>query len=165
MVEGDHQHKAGPCAVQLLYVQPRLQPMRPTCTVESEKSESVDNPMHEAAKRGNVAFLNECIANKVSVNSLDKVWGVWAYLTPGRLRSMQSGSTPLHWAARCGHNEVVDVLLGTRGIEVRLHCPWSMSCCSWMGPDQCAKQDWRHAPAQCRVEGLHLRHPAAAREG
>ena len=34
-------------------------------TVE-ENMESVDNPMHEAAKRGNVDFLNECIANGVN---------------------------------------------------------------------------------------------------
>lgn len=27
--------------------------------------ESVDNPLHEAAKRGNVGFLQECLHNKV----------------------------------------------------------------------------------------------------
>ncbi len=36
--------------------------------------------MHEAAKRGNVEFLKECLENKVSVNSLD-----------------QASNTPLHW--------------------------------------------------------------------
>jgi hypothetical protein len=41
--------------------------------VESDKSETIDNPLHDAAKRGNTAFLQECIANNVSVNSLDKV--------------------------------------------------------------------------------------------
>ena len=45
----------------------------PSNYLESEKSEAIDNPLHEAAKRGNIAFLQECIASKVSVNSLDKV--------------------------------------------------------------------------------------------
>ena len=38
-----------------------------------EKMESVDNPLHEAAKRGNLAYVQECIRNGVSVNALDKV--------------------------------------------------------------------------------------------
>lgn len=38
------------------------------------------NPIHEAAKRGNLDFLNECIQNKINVNSLDK-----------------AGNTALHW--------------------------------------------------------------------
>ncbi len=37
-----------------------------------ENTESLVNPMHEAAKRGNYDFLKECLDNKVSVNSLDK---------------------------------------------------------------------------------------------
>eukprot|EP00052_Salpingoeca_macrocollata_P001537 m.26114 g.26114 ORF g.26114 m.26114 type:complete len:217 (+) comp11471_c0_seq2:60-710(+) len=57
-------------------------------------TESIDNPLHEAAKRGNIAFMNECLANNVSVNGLDK-----------------AGSTPLHWAARGGHEECVALLL------------------------------------------------------
>lgn len=31
-----------------------------------ESMESVDNPLHEAAKRGNVGFLQECLNNKVN---------------------------------------------------------------------------------------------------
>lgn len=45
-----------------------------------ENTESVLNPMHDAAKRGNTDFLKECLENKVSVNSLDK-----------------AGNTALHW--------------------------------------------------------------------
>ena len=32
-----------------------------------ESMESVDNPLHEAAKRGNVEFLKECLNNNVSI--------------------------------------------------------------------------------------------------
>lgn len=59
-----------------------------------EHTESVDHPLHEAAKRGNLNFLNECLQNKVSVNGLDK-----------------SGSTALHWAAHGGHIDCVMQLM------------------------------------------------------
>ena len=32
-----------------------------------ESMESVDNPLHEAAKRGNENFMKECLANNVSL--------------------------------------------------------------------------------------------------
>ncbi|XP_046543039.1 osteoclast-stimulating factor 1-like [Haliotis rubra] len=51
-----------------------------------DNTESVDYPLHEAAKRGNIDFMTECISNRVSVNGLDK-----------------AGSTPLHWAAHGAH--------------------------------------------------------------
>ncbi|XP_072022003.1 osteoclast-stimulating factor 1-like [Amphiura filiformis] len=66
-----------------------------------ESMESVDNPLHEAAKRGNVDFLKECLANNVSVNSLDK-----------------SGSTAIHWASHGGHVECLKILLGRPRIEL-----------------------------------------------
>lgn len=40
---------------------------------ESGNAESVDHPLHDASKRGNLPFLRECLANGVSPNALDKV--------------------------------------------------------------------------------------------
>eukprot|EP00911_Craspedida_sp_UC1_P000288 UC1_evm1s219 len=68
-----------------------------------ESSESVVNPLHEAAKRGNTPYLEECLSNGVSPNGLDK-----------------AGSTPLHWAARGGHIECVDILLSLPNIHVNV---------------------------------------------
>ena len=67
------------------------------------QSESIPNPLQEAAKRGNLEFLNECLQNKVSVNSLDK-----------------SGSTAIHWAARGGHVECATALLKYPNIQVNV---------------------------------------------
>lgn len=79
----------------------------------AEKSESIDNPIHEAAKRGetpslklhvsvclcvwlllkyamaptgNMSWLRECLDNKVGINGLDK-----------------AGNTALYWASHGGH--------------------------------------------------------------
>lgn len=60
----------------------------------SENLATIENPLHEAAKRGNIEFVKELIDNKVSANSLDK-----------------ARNTPLHWACRGGHHQVVDLLL------------------------------------------------------
>lgn len=79
--------------------------------MHSDSVGRVEYPLHEAAKRGNVELLQECLQNKVthlplhlprmqcislkvSVNSLDK-----------------SGSTALYWAAHGGHDEVIRLLL------------------------------------------------------
>jgi len=37
--------------------------------IVQESMEMIDNPLHEAAKRGNISFLNECIANRVCLLS------------------------------------------------------------------------------------------------
>jgi len=68
-----------------------------------ESTENIDNPLHEAAKRGNINFLIECLGNKVSVNGLDK-----------------SGSTALHWAASGGHMECALALLDSPNISLNV---------------------------------------------
>ncbi|GAB6018774.1 Osteoclast-stimulating factor 1 [Chamberlinius hualienensis] len=68
-----------------------------------ENTESIDNPLHEAAKRGNISFLLECLSNKVSVNGLDK-----------------AGSTALHWAARGGHLDCIEKLLEVPNIQINV---------------------------------------------
>ncbi|PVD19643.1 hypothetical protein C0Q70_20133 [Pomacea canaliculata] len=68
-----------------------------------ENTESVDNPLHDAAKRGNMDFMKECIRNRVSVNGLDK-----------------AGSTPLHWAAHGGHIACLETLLKEPKCEVNV---------------------------------------------
>ncbi|KAJ3323586.1 Osteoclast-stimulating factor 1 [Boothiomyces sp. JEL0866] len=60
-----------------------------------ENTAEMDNPLHEAAKRGNLSFAQELLAAGVSANSLDK-----------------AGNSPLHWACRGGHLDVVKLLLG-----------------------------------------------------
>merc|ERR1739838_290530 len=60
----------------------------------AEQAESIDNPMHEAAKRGNLSWLRECLENKVGINGLDK-----------------AGNTALYWGCHGGHKDVVELLL------------------------------------------------------
>ncbi|KAI6182481.1 SH3 domain-containing protein [Aphelenchoides bicaudatus] len=62
---------------------------------------SVEYPMHEAAKRGNLDFVRECLKNKISANSLDT-----------------SGSTALYWASLNGHLDVVLELLKQPNISM-----------------------------------------------
>lgn len=74
----------------------------PSNYVESN-TEAVDNPLHEAAKRGNISFLQECLDNRVSVNGLDK-----------------AGNTPLHWAAHSGNADCLQLLLKSPGCQVNV---------------------------------------------
>lgn len=66
-------------------------------------TETIENPLHEAAKRGNLPFLEECLMNRVSANGLDK-----------------SGSTALHWAASAGHIECARKLLAIPNVEINV---------------------------------------------
>lgn len=59
-----------------------------------EQTEEVELPLHEAARRGNISFLTECINSGVSSTGLDS-----------------AGNTPLYWAARAGHIDCVRYLL------------------------------------------------------
>lgn len=68
-----------------------------------DNTESIDHPLHEAAKRGNITFLMECITNQVSVNGLDK-----------------AGSTPLHWAAHGGHMDCLVQLLAIPNCQINV---------------------------------------------
>jgi len=67
----------------------------------SQNTESIDFPLHEAARRGNLLFLNECLQNKISVNSLDK-----------------SGSTAVYWAAHSGHLDCLKALMASGGTSI-----------------------------------------------
>ncbi|NXD18432.1 OSTF1 factor, partial [Nothocercus nigrocapillus] len=60
----------------------------------AEQAESIDNPLHEAAKRGNLSWLKECLDNSVGVNDLDK-----------------AGNTALYWACHGGHKDVFCCIL------------------------------------------------------
>ncbi|CAH1796968.1 unnamed protein product [Owenia fusiformis] len=84
-----------------------------------ENTESVDNPMHEAAKRGNISFMKDCIKNKVSVNGLDK-----------------AGNTPLHWAAHGGHIDCMKLLLAAGNIQLDVQNKigdTALHSCAWKG--------------------------------
>lgn len=56
--------------------------------------EQVELPLHDAARRGNISFLQECLNQGVSGTGLDS-----------------AGNTPLYWAARAGHVDCLEVLL------------------------------------------------------
>ncbi|KAJ3006637.1 Osteoclast-stimulating factor 1 [Thoreauomyces humboldtii] len=58
-------------------------------TYVGENTAEIDNPLHEAAKRGNLGFSQELVNAGVS-----------------------AGNSPLHWASRGGHLQVVQLLLG-----------------------------------------------------
>ncbi|KAM7286186.1 osteoclast-stimulating factor 1 [Ixodes scapularis] len=66
-----------------------------------ENAEELLHPLHDSAKRGNLHFLEECLANKVPVNSLDK-----------------AGCTALHWACHAGHVECARILLSVPGVHI-----------------------------------------------
>ncbi|XP_064620515.1 osteoclast-stimulating factor 1-like [Lineus longissimus] len=68
-----------------------------------EGTETVDNPLHEGAKRGNLPFLQECLRNKVSVNGLDK-----------------AGSTAIHWASHGGHMDCLQALLAVPNCQINV---------------------------------------------
>ncbi|XP_066590124.1 osteoclast-stimulating factor 1-like [Prorops nasuta] len=59
-----------------------------------EQTQEVELPLHEAARRGNLSFLKECLRQGVSGTSLDSM-----------------GNTALYWSARTGHTECAKELL------------------------------------------------------
>lgn len=58
------------------------------------QTEMVETPLHDAARRGNMNFLQECLKQGVSPTGLDSV-----------------GNTPLYWACSGGHIDCVMELL------------------------------------------------------
>uniref|UniRef100_A0A3B4Z2A5 Osteoclast-stimulating factor 1 n=1 Tax=Stegastes partitus TaxID=144197 RepID=A0A3B4Z2A5_9TELE len=84
----------------------------------AEQAESIDNPMHEAAKRGNLSWLRECVENKVGINGLDKAgntalyWGCHGGHKGNRETYFNKlGDTVLHAAAWKGYSDIVEMLL------------------------------------------------------
>jgi len=73
----------------------------PSNMVESATDDGSTSPLHDAAKRGNVALLKECLVNRLPVNQCDP-----------------AGNTPLHWAARSGHMDCLALLLGVQQVAV-----------------------------------------------
>ncbi|KAJ3129049.1 Osteoclast-stimulating factor 1 [Nowakowskiella sp. JEL0407] len=69
-----------------------------------ENTTEIENPLHEAAKRGNIAFAKELLAAGISITALDK-----------------AGNTPLHWASRGGHAEIVQLLLNHKSFASTLN--------------------------------------------
>ena len=71
----------------------------PSNLVESASDDGSTSPLHDAAKRGNIDLLKECLLNKLPVNQMDP-----------------AGNTPLHWAARTGHHDCLSALLSVQQV-------------------------------------------------
>lgn len=107
----------------------------PSNYVESQ-TEEVEQPLHEAARRGNLDFMRQCLQQGVSGTGLDSAGNTplyWAshaghvdcvrelLALPRPAVNAQNvlGDTPLHVAASRGHLEVVELLL-SHGADPRL---------------------------------------------
>lgn len=88
-------------------------------------AEYIEFPLHDAAKRGNVRFIQECLDNAVSVNSLDK-----------------SGSTPLYWASHGGHADAVRLLTSVPNMCISAQNKigdTALHAAAWKGHLECVK--------------------------
>jgi len=70
----------------------------PSNMVESTGDTS---PLHDAAKRGNLELIRECLVNRLPVNQADP-----------------AGNTALHWAARTGHTACLQELTAVKQVAV-----------------------------------------------
>jgi len=71
----------------------------PSNMVENAVSDGNTGPLHDAAKRGNIELLRECLINRMPVNQADP-----------------AGNTALHWAARSGQSDCLAELLAVAQI-------------------------------------------------
>ncbi|VDK45661.1 unnamed protein product [Anisakis simplex] len=88
-------------------------------------AEYIDYPLHDAAKRGNEQFVNECLENAVSANSLDK-----------------SGSTALYWASHAGHTNIVKMLVAIPNMCISAQNKLgdtALHAAAWKGHAQCVQ--------------------------
>lgn len=82
--------------------------------------------MHEAAKRGNIVLLKECIENKVSVNSLDQASNTPLHWVIIPFKPFITNSQTLSWfdlskkAAYGGHQECVQILFLSDNLIINL---------------------------------------------
>ena len=95
--------------------------------------EIIENPLHEAAKRGNLDLAREMLTIGISVNGLDRAGNTplhWACrsktlplvklllsFNPVLNAQNKLGDTPLHSAAWGGNPEIVKLLLDQEGIR------------------------------------------------
>ncbi|KAI9006451.1 ankyrin repeat-containing domain protein [Hyaloraphidium curvatum] len=104
-----------------------------------DNTQRIDFPVHEAAKRGNTAFLADLLAAGASVNELDS-----------------ASNVPLHWACRAGHAECVSMLLAKDPVldqqnklgDTPLHSA------AWGGSAKCAELLLEHAAAKQSKDAL-----------
>jgi len=73
----------------------------PSNYLEATSHDGSTSPLHDAAKRGNLELLRECLLNKMPVNQGDA-----------------AGNTALHWAARAGHMDIISALLAVPQVQL-----------------------------------------------
>ncbi|KAJ3100884.1 Osteoclast-stimulating factor 1 [Phlyctochytrium planicorne] len=89
-----------------------------------DNTAQIENPLHEAAKRGNIAFAAELLSAGVSVNSSRgghaEVVKMLLEQKPALNSQNKLGDTPLHLGAWAGSLPVVTMLLSHEGIQTTL---------------------------------------------
>jgi len=73
----------------------------PSNYLESTSHDGSTSLLHDAAKRGNMEVLRECLLNKMPVNQGDA-----------------AGNSALHWAARAGHTDIISALLAVPQVQL-----------------------------------------------
>jgi len=73
----------------------------PSNHLEVASTDGSTSPLHDAAKRGNMDLLKECLLNRLPVNQTDS-----------------AGNTAIHWAARAGHIHCLQELLCVQQVQL-----------------------------------------------